>query len=64
MLWHRIPAASKQKCPQLEKLWTVGKHLFLRERAMVFQAIDNQEWSSNVAPIIQEFKGNFLVANS
>ncbi|KAA0183336.1 hypothetical protein HAZT_HAZT004417, partial [Hyalella azteca] len=51
-LWKRIPASVKQRCPELERLWGVGRVLFTRDRAAVFVVLNSTQWGPNVAPIM------------
>ena len=57
LLWKRIPASVKAQCSELAKLWGLGKLLFVRDRAAVFQTLNATQWNSTVHPIMAALAG-------
>ncbi|KAF2359502.1 CSN8/PSMD8/EIF3K [Trinorchestia longiramus] len=52
LLWKRIPVSVKQRCPELERVWAVGRELYTRDRAAVFAVLTSTQWGPTVAPIM------------
>ena len=57
LLWKRIPAAVKSRCSELEKLWTLGQQLFVRDRAAVFHTLNTTSWHTSLQPIMTALTG-------
>lgn len=56
-LWQRIPASVKAGNVELEKIWNIFNHLWENDGNAFFKSIDF-EWSSNVAKLMSQLKGN------
>lgn len=56
-LWKRIPATVKQGNVELEKIWTIYNYLWTNDVSNFFKTIA-YEWSTNVAELMFELKGN------
>jgi len=51
LLWKRIPDSTKQESPELERLWSVGKHFWANDYKAVFDELDKGDWSPLLQPL-------------
>jgi len=50
-LWKRIPDNVKQECPELGKIWEIGKSIWKRDYPNVFQNLQT-DWSDSIKPLM------------
>lgn len=51
-LWKRIPASVKASTTELTQIWAVGQHMWQRDFAAVYRALNAVKWSDTVAEIM------------
>ena len=57
LLWQRIPSEVKQSNGELGELWEIGKRLWRRDFAGIYELAKNPSWPPHVAPIVSNLVG-------
>jgi len=58
-LWRRIPSANKQKDAQLVAVWSIGRAIWLRDYAAVYQQFQSCDWDNVHRQIVCALEGLF-----
>ncbi|KAJ6342812.1 hypothetical protein OIU78_010679, partial [Salix suchowensis] len=56
-LWKSIPAAVKERQPEVVAAWRIGQRLWTRDYAAVHEAIRAFDWSQQIQPLVVAFSG-------
>ncbi|KAJ6394775.1 hypothetical protein OIU77_023885 [Salix suchowensis] len=54
-LWKSIPAAVKERQPEVVAAWRIGQRLWTRDYAAVHEAIRAFDWSQQIQPLVVAF---------
>lgn len=54
-LWKSIPAAVKERQPEVVAAWGIGQRLWTRDYAAVHEAIHAFDWSQQIQPLVAAF---------
>ena len=57
LLWQRIPKTVKQEHRELSELWEIGKRLWRKEFAAIYELTRNPKWPSHIEPLITTIVG-------
>ena len=57
LLWQRIPQDLKSSHAEIGQLWEIGKCLWRRDFAAVYDLAKNPTWPEHVAPIVANLIG-------
>ena len=57
LLWKRIPKAVKQSNGEIGELWEIGKRLWRRDFAAVYEPAQNPAWPPHIAPLVASLVG-------
>lgn len=52
LLWQRIPPTVKQEHKEISELWEIGKRLWRKEFAAVYELTRNPKWPSHLEPLV------------
>ena len=63
LLWQRIPQAVREGNAELAALWEVGKRLWRREFAAVYEAAEKQAWPPHLASLVPVIIGEPQASN-
>lgn len=57
LLWQRIPPTVKQEHKEISELWEIGKRLWRKEFAAVYELTRNPKWPSHLEPLVTSIVG-------
>lgn len=57
LLWQRIPKSVKQEHKEISELWEIGKRLWRKEFAAVYELTRNPKWPSHLEPLVTSIVG-------
>lgn len=63
LLWQRIPKAVKQEHKEISELWEIGKRLWRKEFAAVYELARNPKWPSHLEPLVTSIVGETCLAS-
>eukprot|EP01100_Stratorugosa_tubuloviscum_P015062 TRINITY_DN8455_c0_g1_i1.p1 TRINITY_DN8455_c0_g1~~TRINITY_DN8455_c0_g1_i1.p1 ORF type:complete len:219 (+),score=75.96 TRINITY_DN8455_c0_g1_i1:48-659(+) len=58
-VWKRIPKTIKVKTVEYEKIWAIGKALWLKNYALVYFSLNDFNWSQNHSSLINILREKF-----
>ena len=61
LLWKRIPETVKQSNGEIAELWVIGKRLWRRDFAAVYEPAQNPAWPPHIAPLMTSLIGEWRV---
>jgi len=57
LLWQRIPKSVKQSNGEIPELWEIGKRLWRRDFAAIYELAQNPSWPHHLAPLVTSLVG-------
>ena len=60
LLWKRIPKSVKQSNGEIGELWEIGKRLWRRDFAAVYEPAQNPAWPPHIAPLVASLVGEWF----
>lgn len=57
LLWQRIPKSVKQSNGEIPELWEIGKRLWRRDFAAIYELAQNPAWPPHIAPLVTSLIG-------